>query len=46
MAIPVSVTSIASQECQESFLARWRDAFEGEINDFVDCIRTGRKPEI
>lgn len=34
------------EECQESFLARWRDAFEGEINDFVDCIRTGRKPEI
>lgn len=33
------------EECQESFLTRWRDAFEGEINDFVDCIRTGRTPE-
>lgn len=33
------------EECQESFLMRWRDAFEGEINDFVDCIMTGRKPE-
>lgn len=33
------------EECQESFLARWRDAFEAEINDFVDCVKTGRKPE-
>lgn len=34
------------EACQESFLARWRDAFEAEINDFVDCVRTGRRPEI
>ena len=34
------------EECQESFLKRWGDAFEAEINDFVDCIKTGRKPEI
>ena len=34
-----------TEACQESFLARWRDAFEAEINDFVDCILTGRKPE-
>ena len=33
------------EECQESFLARWRDAFEAEMNDFVDCVRTGHKPE-
>ena len=33
------------EECQESFLKRWGDAFEAEIDDFVDCIRTGRKPE-
>lgn len=33
------------EECQESFLMRWRDAFEGEINDFVDCIKNGRTPE-
>ena len=33
------------EECQESFLARWRDAFEAEMNDFVDCVCTGRRPE-
>lgn len=34
------------EECQESFLARWGEAFQAEIDDFVDCVRTGRKPEI
>lgn len=34
------------EECQENFLARWRDAFEEEINDFVDCIVNGIKPQI
>lgn len=34
------------EECQESFLARWGEAFEAEIDDFVDCVRTGRKPGI
>lgn len=33
------------EACQESFLKRWSDAFEAEINDFVDCIITNRKPE-
>ncbi|MDO4286661.1 MAG: Gfo/Idh/MocA family oxidoreductase [Eubacteriales bacterium] len=33
------------EACQADFLSRWRDAFEAEINDFVDCICTGRKPE-
>ncbi|MDO4173268.1 MAG: Gfo/Idh/MocA family oxidoreductase [Eubacteriales bacterium] len=33
------------EECQADFLSRWRDAFEAEMNDFVDCIRTGRKPD-
>ena len=33
------------EECQESFLARWGEAFQAEIDDFVDCVRTGRKPE-
>ena len=33
------------EECQESFIARWGDAFAGEMNDFVDCVLTGRKPE-
>ena len=34
------------EECQESFIKRWSDAFEAEMNDFVDCIVTKRKPEI
>lgn len=33
------------EECQESFLARWGEAFQAEMDDFVDCVRTGRKPE-
>ena len=33
------------EECQESFLARWGEAFQAGIDDFVDCVRTGRKPE-
>ncbi|MDO5549379.1 MAG: Gfo/Idh/MocA family oxidoreductase [Eubacteriales bacterium] len=34
------------EECQTSFLDRWRDAFEAEIDNFVDCIATGRRPEV
>lgn len=34
------------EECQESFLARWGDAFYNEIANFVDCVQTGRKPEV
>ena len=33
------------EECQESFLKRWGDAFTAEIDDFVDCVITGRQPE-
>lgn len=33
------------EECQESFLKRWGEAFAGEMADFVDCIATGRQPE-
>lgn len=33
------------EECQESFIKRWGDAFEAEIDDFVDCVVNGRKPE-
>jgi len=33
------------EQCQESFLNRWGDAFFGEMADFVDCILTNRKPE-
>lgn len=33
------------EACQESFLARWSDAFYNEIIDFIDCVQTGRTPE-
>lgn len=33
------------EECQESFLNRWGEAFAAEIDDFVDCVETGRTPE-
>lgn len=33
------------EECQESFLNRWGDAFYNEISDFVHCVQTGRTPE-
>lgn len=33
------------EEAQESFQARWGDAFYNEMADFVDCILTGRDPE-
>lgn len=33
------------ESCQESFQARWGEAFYNEMADFVDCIQTGRDPE-
>ena len=33
------------EECQESFMKRWEDAFFNEMFDFVDCITNDRKPE-
>jgi myo-inositol 2-dehydrogenase/D-chiro-inositol 1-dehydrogenase len=33
------------EACQESFQARWSEAFHNEMADFVDCIATGRTPE-
>ena len=33
------------EECQEDFIMRWKEAFKAEMDDFIDCIRTGRAPE-
>lgn len=33
------------EECQESFLIRWGDAFYNEMQDFVACIMEDRRPE-
>lgn len=39
------VTDGYLEECQESFLERWSDAFYNEMQDFTQCILENRKPE-
>ncbi len=34
------------RECSENFLERFGDAYVNEVQEFVDCVRTGRKPEV
>lgn len=34
------------QECSQSFQERFQEAFVNEMQEFVDCILEGRKPEI
>lgn len=34
------------EECQESFMERWRDAFYNEMKNFTDCVLENRQPEI
>jgi myo-inositol 2-dehydrogenase/D-chiro-inositol 1-dehydrogenase len=31
--------------CQDSFTARWSDAFYNEMEDFIRCVHKGQKPE-
>jgi len=33
------------EQCQDSFLARWGEAFYNEIQDFTNCILENRQPE-
>ncbi|MFV0529447.1 MAG: Gfo/Idh/MocA family oxidoreductase [Lachnospiraceae bacterium] len=33
------------EECQDSFLERWGEAFYLEMKDFVECIRDDREPK-
>lgn len=34
------------RECSENFLERFGDAYVNEVQEFVDCVRMGRKPEV
>jgi len=34
------------KECSQDFLERFEQAYVEEILEFIDCIRTGRKPEV
>lgn len=34
------------RECYPDWQTRWSQAYISEMENFVDCIRTGRKPEI
>lgn len=34
------------KECSQDFLERFDQAYVDEVNEFIDCIRTGRKPEV
>ncbi len=34
------------RECSENFLERFEDSYVNEIQEFVDCISEGRKPEV
>lgn len=35
-----------TKECSQTFHERFGDAFKNEMQEFVDCIREGRKPEV
>jgi myo-inositol 2-dehydrogenase / D-chiro-inositol 1-dehydrogenase len=34
------------RECSQNFLERFGDAYLEEVREFIDCIATGRKPEV
>lgn len=34
------------QECSQDFLERFEQAYIAEINEFINCIHEGRKPEV
>jgi myo-inositol 2-dehydrogenase / D-chiro-inositol 1-dehydrogenase len=34
------------RECHENFFERFSHSYVSELEEFVDCIRTGRKPEV
>lgn len=36
----------AVQQCAEDFLERWAEAFQLEMQEFIDCISEGRRPEV
>ncbi len=45
---PISLVEVMSQhgvcrECYQDFITRWHDAYITEIEEFCDCVATGRK---
>ena len=34
------------RECSENFLERFEDSYVNEVQEFINCIREGRKPEV
>lgn len=34
------------RECSQSFLERFEEAYVNEIHEFVECIQTGKKPDV
>jgi myo-inositol 2-dehydrogenase/D-chiro-inositol 1-dehydrogenase len=34
------------KECSENFLERFENAYVNEVQEFVDCIVTGKKPAV
>lgn len=40
------VTEGYLEACQDSFISRWGEAFFKEMEDFVECIISGRKPQV
>jgi len=34
------------RECSENFLERFEDSYINEMQEFIDCIKEGRKPEV
>lgn len=34
------------RECSQNFLERFDESYVAEVQEFVDCIREGRKPEV
>ncbi len=34
------------KECSENFLERFKSSYINEVQEFINCIREGRKPEV
>ncbi|MCH3916725.1 MAG: Gfo/Idh/MocA family oxidoreductase [Spirochaetia bacterium] len=34
------------RECYQDFLTRWHDAYVAEMEAFIDCVQTGKKPGV
>ena len=34
------------RECSQNFLERFDESYVAEVQEFVDCVRLGKKPEV